>query len=333
MKPAARIEFNGKDVTTKWVDVLESITITDEAGIKADTCEIAFDNGEGFSAPPEGAIVKIWLGYEPKPIYMGSYKVDTWTKRGPPKRLSISAKAADLTSEIRAAKIRSFHEQTVGEIVEQIAADNGLKAVVDEEIAAREVEHIDQQTESDMSFLSRLAKRQGATFKLADGKILFAAKGSERTPSGKEKTPVVVNLGDVSDWEATQNKRGQYKSASAHYMDHVAGKRKTATAGTGKPCHRDRRLYGSRAEAQAAAEANLGDLNRGQMTVSLTMKGTPEFYAEALVELKGFDADVDGQFLAKSVTHSYSDSSFITTATLETKASASATETDPAEDV
>lgn len=318
-KPAARVEINGKDVTKDWADVLGSITVTDEAGIKSDTLEVMFDNAAGFSAPPIGASIKVWLGYEPTPVYMGSYKVDSWTKSGPLRQLTISAKAADLTSKIRAPKMKSWHEKTVKDIVTEIAGDNGLSAVVDGDIGGNFIEHIDQQTESDVAFLTRLARRQGATFKLADGKVLFAAKGSSKAPSGKSKTAIAVAPEAVSTWTATCDKRGDFDAATAQYRDPATKKRKTVTAGGGTKKHRDRHLYGSQAEAQAAAKAKLGDLTRGQKTVQLDGPGMPILFAEALVTLKGFDPDVDGSFLAKTVTHTLSGSGFTTSVTLETE--------------
>jgi phage protein D len=318
-KPAARIEINGKDVTKQWSDVLDTMTVTDEAGIKSDTLEVSFDNATGFSAPPIGAEIKAWLGYEPSPVYMGSYKIDSWTKSGPLRRLTISAKAADLTSKIRSPKMRSWHEKTVKEIVTTIAGDNGLSAIVDSQIGANFIEHIDQQTESDVAFLTRLAKRQGATFKLADGKVLFAAKGSSTAPSGKSKSAKIIVPEQLSTWSVTCDKRGDFDAATAQYRDPTTKKRKTVTAGGGSRKHRDRHLYGSQAEAQAAAKAKLGDLTRGQKSVQLDGPGNPDLFAEALVTLKGFDPDVDGQFLAKSVTHAFSASGFTTSATLETE--------------
>jgi phage protein D len=329
-RPAARIELNGKDVTAKWSAYLESLTVTDEAGVKSDTCEACFDNSQGFSAPPIGAELRVWIGYEPAPTYMGRYRIDSWTKEGPTRKLSVSAKAADMTSAIREPKMRSFHEKTVKEIVEQVAGDHGLTAVVDATIGARQVEHIDQQTESDMAFLTRLAKRQGATFKLADGKAIFAAKGSRKAPSGKAKAEITLTYGPtITSWRASAGERGNFGSASCYYIDPVSHRRRAAHVGKGKLLHRDRRLYGSKAEAEAAAEANLGDLTRGKVSVTVEMPGDPTMFAEALVTLKDFDPDVDGPYLAKSVTHTFSCSGYTTSLSLETEGSG--TETDPDE--
>lgn len=318
-RPAARITLNGKDVTTNWESVLVSITVTDEAGLTADTCEAVFDNRELFTAPPIGGELKVWLGYEPSPKYVGSYTVDSWTKEGPIKTLTVSASAADFTSELKAAKTRSHHDTTVGDIVRQIGGEHGLSTLVDGDLSSRPIAHIDQQTESDLGFLSRLAKRQGATFKLADGKILFVKKGSKKLASGRDKPQIALKPGDVSTWTGSSGERGDYKAVKAAYMDHPAGKRTYVTAGSGTPCHRDKRLYGSKSEAQAAAAATLGDLQRGKRSFEFDGPGNPDLFAEAIVSPKGFDPDVDGDYLVKTVTHSFSGTGYRTNVTAETE--------------
>jgi len=323
MKPTAIVQVNGKDRDDRWYDRLLSLEIHDESGTLADTCEIVLDArpdavGE-IAAPPIGAELKVWLGYETQPKFMGSFRVRNWTKAGPLRTITVEADAAALSTDIRKPKLRSHHQKTIGQIAGEIAAEHGLTAVVDPALAGRLIEHIDQQGESDVAFLTRLAKRQGATFKLGDGKILFAAKGSRTVPSGAEKTPITIRPDDVSTWQATCDQRGGYASASATYRDHPTGKRVSVKAGAGEPQHRDRRLYGSKAEAEAAAAANLGGLARGKMSFSLDGAGMPELFAEALVRLEGFDPDVDGDFLAKSVAHTFDGrGGFTTSVSLET---------------
>ena len=317
MRPAARIEINGKDLTAQYGEILESLTVTDEAGIKSDTCEISIDDVSNFDVAGIGAEIRVWLGYEPTPVYMGRYTVTSLRKSGLPRRCTISAAAADLTSKIRVQKLRSFHETTVRAIVERIAAAHGLKPIVDAGIGVRVIDHIDQQTESDVAFLARLAARQGASFKIADGKILFAAKGSKNRADGTVKDAIVIQSNEISSWEAEWSKRGDVDGATTQYMDHAAGKRRTATAGSGSLKHRDRRLYGSKAEAEAAAKANLDDRTRSQLTVSINGPGDPRLYADGSVTLKGFDAAIDRNYRAKRVTHTFSGQGYTTGTDLE----------------
>lgn len=320
--PTARIVLDGKDITTRLLDksrdkCLVSIVITDEAGTKSDTAELTIDNREAFPAPRKDALLELWLGYEPAPAYMGKFKVDEWTKSGPPNILTVSAKAAELSGAIKGQKTRSWHDTTVGAIVSKIAGEQGLGVAVDSELASRAVEHIDQQTESDLNFLSRLAKRHGATFKVADGKVLFAKKGSKSLPSGKAKTARTLKPSDIASWSMTASERGGHKSVVANWHDHTAGERKSVTVGGGKPAHRLKTVFRTEAEAKAAAEGAMGDLKRGKRDGSLEMPGAPDLYAESLVRLTGFDADVDSEYTAKTVTHTFDSGGYRTSVSLE----------------
>lgn len=321
--PAARLEFDGRDVSTDIFGeggCLVSLTITDEAGLQADSIQIELDDREGFKPPAKGSLIKVWLGWEPSPRYMGAYKVDEWVKRGPVRMLSVTARAAELTTSIRAAKTRSWHEKTLGQIAQQIARDHGLTATVDATVAAVAIGHIDQQHESDLGFLSRLARRNGATFKLADGKLLLAAKGSSKLPSGAEKPTLTLKPGMVGSWTATSQGRGNYKSVTCAYMDHATGRRRTVTSGSGAPKHRDRRLYGSQGEAREAAKAQLGDQARGQMMVETEAPGMPDVFADADARITDFDVDVDGVYRIKTVSHALDAGGYRTSLSLESKA-------------
>src|SRR4051812_682879 len=119
MRPGFRIQAGSRDITaTLWngeSGPLVSMTITDEAGVKADTVELVVDNrqsasGRVFGPPLIGSEIDVWLGYEPQPAYMGKFRVDEWTKSGPPSILTITAKSADLTSAIKERRVRSWHE-------------------------------------------------------------------------------------------------------------------------------------------------------------------------------------------------------------------------------
>lgn len=339
--PAARITFAGQDITTKLIPPangqkaaltggLTSLTVTDEAGHKADTVELELDDREHFKAPAKGSVVQVWMGYDPEPVYQGSYKVDRWVKRGPRRVLHVSAKAAELSTEIRSAKAKGWHGKTFGQIAKQIASDHGLTAVVDSELAGRTIDHIDQQHESNLHFLSRLARRNGATFKLADGKIIIAKKGSTKLPSGSGKPKLTLTPDMVATWTATSQDRGDYKAVHTHYADHKAGKRVKVTAGSGKPAHRDRFLYATKNEATRAGRAALHDLARGKGNFETEGVGLPDFFADCMVSVKGFDPDVDGDYIAKTVTHTLDAAGYHTTMTMEAAGSDTSSETDEA---
>lgn len=317
MTPGWRIDINGKAANPEFQNRLISIAVNDEAGVVSDSVEIELDAVGDIDPPPVGSEIRVWLGYEPQPTYMGRFKISSWSLAGPLAVIRVVATAAELTTAIKAQKDRDFHEMTLGEIVEKIAGEHGLGVAMDAALAARPIEHIDQQDESDMAFLTRLAKRNGATFKVGDGKIIFTAKGSRTLPDGKPKPRIAVKASDISSWEAYADERGGFKSVATKYYNKSKGKYVLVTAGSGAPALRIRALYATEAEAKAAAEAKLGDLTRGRLTVEISGQGNPDLFAEGLVGLAGFPAGLDGDYLAKSVRHSYSSSGFTTEATLE----------------
>lgn len=318
MRPALRLEINGKPASAELLRRVVSVTMTDYSGAQADNAEITIDAAGGVAAPSIGAEVQVWLGYEPAPMYRGKFKVASWSLDGPPSVMSVRAVAADFTTAIKAPKTRSHHDTTLGAIVNKIAGEHGLGVAIDGALASRKIDHIDQQTESDAGFLTRLAGRNGAVFKIGAGRLIFAAKGSKLLPDGTAKARFAVSPSMVSTWSFRADERGGYLSVKAAYYDKAKGKRVYCTAGQGGPCHRDRRLYATREEAQAAADAKLGDLTRGKMTGNLHGPGRPEIYAEAILDLAGFAPDCDGEYLAKTVTHTFGGGGYVVDIEIET---------------
>lgn len=327
MIPAVRILAEGQDITAGLIpepfgvalpgggvaitgalgsgSPLMSITVTDNEGTKSDAVELELANGQRNRAPPKGTKFKVYLGYaNPGPVYMGAFKSDGWTKTGAPRRMTVSAKAADFTEDLKAGKSRSYHDTTVGEIVKKVAGKHKLSAQVHPELAKLKIGHIDQSGESDANFLTRLAKRTGATFAIKDGKALFNKAGSGDLPGGGKAPTFRLVEADVSDWTATGSERGSYQSATASFQNVETGEREwISDGGNGKPRLRDRRLYKTREEAQAAVKAQLAALKRGKVSISITMPGRVDIFAGSKVEVAFNDSDVDGPYNVKTATH------------------------------
>ena len=329
MTPAARIVLDGIDITANlipapfglplegggaavqslWLSAsnhapLLSLAVNDNEGTKSDSVELQLDNRMLIPAPKKGAKMRVWLGYaETGLIYMGTYLVDQWRKSGRPRTLTVTAKAAGMTTEAKAPRSRSYHDKKVGEIVDEVAGRQSLTANVHPELKDFKVGHIDQSNESDINFLSRLAKRVGANFKLADEKIIFNKAGSGKLPSGSDAPVFTFVETGQTDWEATGSERGSYKSASAAWVDTKTGKRETVVKGEGNPRYRDRRVYKTEEEAQRAAEAQLDGMRRGKVSFQTSMPGKPEIFAGAKALVVNHDPDVDGSYFIKTATH------------------------------
>lgn len=350
MKPAARIILDGIDITANLIPSpfgipleaggrviaggglngpLLSITVTDNEGKKSDSVELEIDNREHYPAPKKGAKMQVWLGYVETGIaYMGSYIVDETTKSGRPLKMTVSAKAAALTTEIKSPRSRSYHEKTVGQIVNEVAGRHGRSAIIHGELSAIKIGHIDQSAESDVNFLTRLARRVGANFKLADDKIIFNKAGGGLLPSGSEAPTFVLREIGVTDWSWTGAERGDYKSVTAAWQNTKTGEREWVTEGEGKPRYRDRKLYKTDEEARRATKAQKSSLQRGRETFKSSFPGDIRFFSGAKVTAMEFDPDVDGTYAIKTVTHTLDNGGLKTSIDCENSAQSADSESD-----
>ncbi|OPB29856.1 hypothetical protein BWD121_011120 [Bartonella sp. WD12.1] len=124
MKPFCRVMSNGEDVTKALMDYVLSIEITDEAEDKSDRITIELDDrarisDNGFlEIPLIGTVLSITLGYEEgKARDMGSYLIDEISVSSPPQSLSVTGRAASMSTSYRTPKSQSYHQTTLGKII------------------------------------------------------------------------------------------------------------------------------------------------------------------------------------------------------------------------
>jgi uncharacterized protein len=342
MTPAAQIELNGVDITANLIPApfglplasggmiigpnglgfgngpLLSVSITDNEGKKSDSCELELDLREYIAAPGKGSMLQVSLGYaETGVTNMGLYQVESWTKKGPLKTLTVSAKAAGLTTDIKAPKSRSYHQMSVSDIVQQVAGKNGLSAIVSGDIGGIQIGHIDQSAESDLNFLTRLAGRTGANFKVANNMVIFSKAGSGVLPSGGAAPSFTLVPTGQTDWSCTGAARGEYQCISVPWLNTQTGEREWHEEGSGEPKLRVRKLHKTEAEAQAHAKGVKGALARGNKKFEASFPGDPRWFAGAQVNVVGFDPDCDDDYTVKTSTHKLDGSGYNTSISCE----------------
>lgn len=322
MKVAYQIVANGSNITALVADRLLSAEITDQAGVKSDRLTLVIDDrDQRLELPETGAKIEVSLGYSNGPLVkMGAYTVDEVSVSGPDRELTIRANAVDMTGGIKAPKERSFDNITLGALVRTIAGDNGLTPAIASELASRQLGHVDQ-TESDMQLLQRICADQGATCKVADGRLVVAAHASGKTTAGGDLPEAIITAGDCAAWNAVIAKRNNYKAVKAYWQNLNNANRTGVTAGSGNPTLSLKNTYASQDEAKRAAESRLKTLQRGTGKVTISgLIGDPTMSAERTATLVGFRAGVDGDgWVINSVTHSFSDDGYTCSLELESK--------------
>ena len=325
MRPLFRLDIGGNDVTKKVSARVLSIKVNDEAGQKSDTLDITLDDRDELLSIPEArADMQLWLGYDDGAMsYMGRYTIDEVALKSNPATMTIRGKASDSSPEFKASKTRSWHQQTIGEIVSTIAGEHSLTPSVHTSYTERIIDHIDQENESDGHFLTRLAKLYGAVAKPADGRLLFIPEGQGISTSGQALSAATITKEELTAISATIKERGTYSGVITRYRDKETNREvevETTEAwqsflGAG-PVFRDKKLYTSRDMAEQAGKAELDRLRGGTVQIDFTMPGRPDIFAERPIKLEGVRSPLAGDWIVKTVSHTFGN------AGLQTKVSA-----------
>ena len=359
--PAYLLMLESKDITGNISDRLMSMTLTDNRGFEADQLDIELDDADGkVSLPVRGAVLKLSIGWKGEQLVdKGSFTVDEVEHRGAPDSVTIRARSADFRGSLNSRREQSWHDTTLGAVVTTIAERNKLKASVAPELAAIKIPHIDQSQESDATFLTRLADRNGGEVSVKAGQLLFIRAGRGVTAKGRPIPQVTIARSDGDRHQFAIADRGAYTGVSARWLhtkdpkpQEVKVKRKPkvkhlralqhpkAKAAKKKKKEPEARegeymageadnvfvmttVYATKAQATRAAQAKWDKLQRGVAEFSILLAtGRADLFPETPVEVSGFKKVIDEQaWTITKVSHSLNNNGFVTSLELEVKLS------------
>lgn len=322
-QPMCRVLVNGRDITADIEQRLISIELTDNRGMEADQLTITLSDHDGLLAiPPRGATVSLWLGWDDTGLVdKGSYTVDETEHSGAPDVLSIRARSADLREGLKAKKERSWTGQTLGAIIQTIAAAHGLSPVISAALSVIELAQLDQANESDANLISRLGQQFDAIASVKAERLLFMPAGKSLTASGLPLPHITLTRADGDGHRYLQADRDSYSGVRAYYYEVNSAEKKEAIAGGGDNLKDLRHTYTDQKSALQAARAEWNRLQRGTATLSYTLaKGRPELIPELTYSLVGVKAEIDAiVWLGANVRHSFTPDSYTTALELESK--------------
>jgi phage protein D len=304
MKPVFRI-FGTGIASALIADRLLSLTITDEAGTRSDSLEFVLDDRDNrLAEPAHGAVLKCWLGFASTTLaFMGRYTVDEVVLAGPHHRITIRARAVDLRGAMKAAKERSWDETSLGKIVTTIASEYELQPLISNDLAARAIAHVDQ-TESDLHFLTRLAREHDAITSVKNGNLVFASIGEETNPQGQPRRVIRLVPGDLTSWRMVKGDRSRAGKIKARWHNPDTGLDVMESAGDGDPTRLLPGIQPNQEAAQQAADSALKRTSRqgGDLELELAI-GNPALMAERTISLNGFRTGINGKWIIKRAEH------------------------------
>ncbi len=317
LTPMVQCSANGADISGKLAGRVISWQITEHDSDHADELHIVLSNFDGrLAKPSRGATLDVACGFEETGIQKsGSFKVMSVAKVGAPATFEVTGHAADLSTTLKQQKTRSWVNQPLSAALNQIAGDNGLSPAIAGDLGAI-VDHWYQAGESDMHFVTRLARRFGAVAKVAEGKLIFLKRGTGETASGGAMGGITVTPNDLEgNFKIEDHDRPDHKNVKGKVYDRTKGSRtEVSQAGAGNgPDYTYPHIFGNKAHAQASVTGRKREFDRAQKTFSGTFRtGQNQIKAGGVLTTSGFGDDDDTDWTVERCTHSGDASGYVT---------------------
>ena len=314
MKPAYQISADGQNITELLKKHSASLSISDSAGFENDSMEITVSK-QDLELPKTGAELDVLIGYEGQElINIGLFIVDELEINQ--QSLIIRCRAANISNRsknkknsIKSYRTRSWDSNKLADIIVKIASEHNYEPVISPEYTSQTIPQIDQTNESDMHFLTRLAKDYGAVFKVTAGRIIFL----KETQASQLKFAGEIKYDQVfPDWRVTIKDRMKYSAVQVSYHDFQTAEKQSVTIGEGTPVRKIARTFPDKNMAVAAAVGELTRLSRGNQTIRFSTVGNPRMFAELIVKLVLPDKNINSDWPMTRVTHRIDTSGFIT---------------------
>ncbi|CAI1994263.1 Phage protein D [Serratia fonticola] len=356
--PDFSLTLQGNNITQNIRARLLSLTLTDNRGFEADQLDIELDDSDGLMVMPQrNAVLSLALGWQGSQLtHKGRFTVDEVEHRGAPDTLTIRARSADFRGSLNTRREASYHDTTLGDIVQQIAARNQLTAKLAAGLDVIKISHIDQTQETDAAFATRLASLNGAVAAVKNGCLLFIRPGNGTTVKGKPLPVMTITRRDgdrhnfsladrdaytgvTASWLNTRQSKPQKvklqrKPKTQHLRALQHPKAKPAIQKAAKPAEPQKgeylvgaednvftlpTVYATQAAAMRAAQAKWETLQRGVAEFSLSLAmGRADLVPETPVQVSGFKQVIDAQpWIVSKVVHNLSNRGFTTTVELE----------------
>nr|WP_229000438.1 contractile injection system protein, VgrG/Pvc8 family [Xanthomonas vesicatoria] len=197
---------------------------------------------------------------------------------------------------MRTRRERSWHNTTLGAVLNTLPGEHGLTPRVAEALARTKLPHLDQANESDMNLLTGLGQRFDAVATVKAGALLFAPIGAGTTVSGRPLPTVTLTRRDGDQHRYSVADRDAYTGVRVYWVDKGKARRQSVLVGTDDNAKRLRESYADESTARQHAHAELERVKRGLAKLDYTLAiRRPDMCPEQRVRLANFKGEVDLQ--------------------------------------
>lgn len=308
MTPVFKLLKGGVDLMVGMAPYFISATYNDEVGYDNDTLEVVLaDRMRELPLPTEDDLLIALGGYQGGAIAMlGAFKVQGWGSGWEPgnaETMTIKARAATFTGEVKAGGSKHWDDGTLGDILGDTAKAAGLKLAIDPELAKTKIPYALRWEASPVDFATRLVEEHGGVVKAAGERLAIVKKGSGKGANGAPLPLIRVTRAGCSGWHVDSEPRPRHGDVQAAWIDPKSGRRRLAKEKTGKkgPVHTLIHPRASEDEAKAAAKARATELSMLTGSGHFIVPFNPANVAGAFVEASGFGEGIDGRWSSESI--------------------------------
>ena len=333
-RPVFVIRYEQKDITNDLTPYVRAVTYTDYLSGQSDTLEVELEDVDGRWIdtwyPGKGDTLSADIGYDNAPLLpCGSFEIDEIEFSFPPSVVLIKALSTGVKKSVRTHQGRAYENTTLAAIAQRLAKRNKLTLIG--KIREIRIDRVTQYMETDVAFLTRLAREFGYAFKIAGSKLVF----SELAELRNTDAAVVLMLQDLTQLnlrdkikDVVQEVKQKYHNPKTKKLEvygvkdgqvQVVGQSDAKgkdSKESGQQVSADTRKMsarsGSKATAQVKAQAALDASNLQQTAGSMTSPGNTKLVAGNTVDLQRC-GKLGGKYLIESARHRMERSSGYTT--------------------
>lgn len=323
-----KVRFKGVNIS----DIVNSITYNDTEDLTDDISITVVDPARIFADnlfPSVGDALSVGLKIVNHPsegkndyISLGRFEVDDFSQQ---QTFTINAVSVPITGSARSEKkYRTWENTKLSLILKDIAVNAGLGYIYDCEYNPK-YDKQEQSNESDLEFLSKLAKDDGMAIKISCGKLVIFDKARyDSMPPVAKIIRGQTNLTGEPSFKCSA--KDIYSSCEITFTDNSTKSKKNTHSGSfAAPSPlgvnrvlRIRESYNSKEDDinfKRKAKSALREQNENQWTASVELVGSCYYYAGTNIELCGFNK-WDGKYHITQAKHSVSSSGFTTSLSL-----------------
>ncbi|MGH7085608.1 MAG: phage late control D family protein, partial [Acetobacteraceae bacterium] len=264
----------------------------------------------------QGDTISLSIGYRGAALVAcGTFDVDSFDLGGPPDAFTIHGIQAGIKAGLRTRRNIAYENMTVPQIAENVAARDGMTAVISPTRPNVSYKRVTQHMETDLAFLHRLANAHNYEFTVRDDQLVFYSRAEleAEAPVQPSITRDMVTKFAFSNQSLAHQ---SYANVLVTYQNPQAKTLQSAKAVNPSAATKDQLRLAHRLESnqQAAikAQSALWEANMKQASGTLTMVGTMAYRAGNTVKVQGWGIWDAITYLVQSARHELSAGGYVT---------------------